>query len=160
MTKKLLGILVLSTFLLVSLQVPANSPPSRVPITLPADSKAILLAQMLGHMVGLDGIVTALGQGDYDAAAKIASTELGTPRFQDASASRKKAQGPGLRIGQHLPAEFREIGGRFRSAANAFADLARSMPDKPSGVQQQALTAALSKVTNQCRICHDRFRIE
>jgi len=160
MTKKILATLMLSAFCLVSLQVPANSPPKRVPITLPADSKAILLAQMLGHMVGLDAIVTALGQGDYAAAATIATTELGTPRFQDASGNQKKAQGPGLRIGQHLPAEFREIGARFRSAANAFADLARSMPAKPSGAQQQALMAALSKATNQCRICHDRFRIE
>ena len=34
----------------------------RQSVTLPADAKAIFLAQMLGHVVSLDGIVTALGQ--------------------------------------------------------------------------------------------------
>ena len=160
MTKKLLAILVLSTLCLASQQMPAQESARRVPVKLPVEGKAIFRAQMLGHMVGLDGIITALGEGNYDAAAEIASTELGVPRFQDA-AGQDRDQGPGLGIGQYLPVEFRAIARRFRDAANAFAELARSMPDTPlSSEQQQALTAALSKVTNQCRICHDAYSIE
>ena len=81
MTKKILGMFLLAAFCLVKVQISAQ--PQREPITLPADAKAILLAQMLGHVVGLDYIVTALGEGNYEVAAEIASTELATPRFQD-----------------------------------------------------------------------------
>ena len=160
MMKKVLGMLLLAAFCLVSLQTSAQQYPRRESVTLPADAKAILLAQMLGHIVGLDGIITALGQGEYESAAEIASTELGTARFQDAETGQNQEQGPGLGIGQHLPAEFRAISRRFRKAAIEFADLARGIPDVPSAEQQQALATALSKITNQCRICHDSYKIE
>ena len=62
---------------------------------------------------------------------------------QDAETGQSREQGPGLGVGQHLPAEFRAISRRFRTAADEFADLARGMPDAPSAEQQQALAAAL-----------------
>jgi hypothetical protein len=155
MTKKILGVLLLAAFCLISLQTSAQQYPRRESITLPADAKVILLAQMLGHIVGLDTVITALGRGDYKFAAEVASGELGTPRFQDADVGQDQDQGPNLGIGQHLPAEFRAISRRFRKAANEFAELAHGMPDAPSTEQHQALAAALGKITNQCRICHD-----
>ncbi len=158
--KKLLGGFLLAAVCLASLQTWAQQYPRREPVALPADAKAIFLAQMLGHMVGLDGVITAVGRGEYKSAAEIAKTELGTSRFQDAEAGQSGEQGPGLGIGQHLPAEFRAISRRFREAANEFADLALAMPVDPSSEQQRALAAALSKITNQCRICHDAYRIE
>ncbi len=158
--KKLLGGFLLAAVCLASLQTWAQQYPRREPVALPADAKAIFLAQMLGHMVGLDGVITAVGRGEYKTAAEIAKTELGTPRFQDAEAGQSREQGPGLGIGQNLPAEFRAISRRFREAANEFADLALAMPVDPSSEQQRALAAALSKITNQCRICHDAYRIE
>jgi cytochrome c556 len=157
MTKKITASLVLAAVCFISIQSSAQQYPRREPIALPADAKAILLAQMLGHIVGLDGVVTALGQGKYKSAAHVARTELGTPRFQDAE---DRQEGPGLGIAQHLPDKFRSMSRRFREAANAFAELADGMPDRPSAEQQQALAAALSKITNQCRICHDSYRIE
>ncbi len=158
--KTLLGGVLLAAVCLAGLQSSAQQYPRREPVALPADAKAIFLAQMLGHMVGLDGVITALGRGEYQSAAEIAGAELGTPRFQDAEAGQSRDQGPSLGIGKHLPAEFRAISKRFREAANDFADLARTMPDDPSAGQQQALAAALSRITNQCRICHDAYRIE
>ena len=158
--KTLLGGVLLAAVCLAGLQSSAQQYPRREPVALPADAKAIFLAQMLGHMVGLDGVIRALGRGEYAAAAEIAGTELGTPRFQDAETGQSHEPGPGLGIGQHLPAEFRAISKRFRKAADEFAGLARGMPDAPSAEQQQALAAALSRITNQCRICHDAYRIE
>jgi len=84
--------------------------------------------------------------------------QISMNRFQDAGTGQD--QGPGLGIAEHLPAEFRAISRRFREAANQFGELARRMPDTPSSEQHRALVAALSKVTNQCRICHDSYGIE
>ncbi len=125
-------------------------------VSLPADVKAVFLAQMLGHVVALDGVVTALGHGDFRRAAEIAESEMGVPRGSMPVSS----EGPGLGLGKHLPEEMREIGGRFHAAAREFASLARSLPATPSTQQHQALLAALSRVTNECRACHDRFRID
>ncbi len=128
----------------------------RQPISLPKDVKAIFLAQMLGHVVALDGLVTALGKGDYQAASDIAASEMGSPRIADAGGT----EGPGLGIGKHMPDEFRAIAKDFNTAANDFAALARSMPAEPTAEQHRALAASLSGITKQCRICHDAFRVE
>lgn len=154
--KKIVAVIFSVIVGLICVQTFAQDYPRRNPISLPADAKAILLGQMLGHIVSLDDIVTALGKGDYAMAAQVASDQLGTPRFQKDNSE----QGPGLGIGEYLPEEFREISKRFRSAADDFATLAASMPSTPSGEQQQALFAALSKITNECKTCHDSYRIE
>ena len=158
MKKTTATMLALGACLLIGSQSPAQDNQQRQPVILPADAKAIFLAQMLGHMVSLDAIVAALGKGDYPAAANVAAVDLGVSRFQDAGAGAPK--GPGLGIGKHLPEEFRAIGGRFRQAANDFADLARTMPAAPDGTQQRELFAALAAVTRECRVCHDSYRIE
>ena len=158
MTRTILTSLVLATACLVWAPTTAKEPPRRQPVTLPADAKAIFLAQMLGHMVALDAVITALGRGDYATAAEVAGNELAVPRFQDADGG--TGSGPGLGVGQHLPEAFRAIGKRFRGAAGDFAAAARAMPAAPSGTQQQALMAALGKVTNECRACHDAYRVE
>ena len=125
-------------------------------IGLPDDVKAIFMAQMLGHVVALDGVVTALGQGDYAGAAEIAATEMGSPRLADTGGK----TGPGLGVGEHMPERFRVIARDFRAAANDFAALARTMPRTPSDGQHRALAAALGAITTQCRICHDTFQVE
>ncbi len=148
---------VFSVFFGISgLQAYAQDYPRREPISLPADAKAILLGQMLGHIVSLDDIVNALGAGDFKKAAKFASDELGTPRFQ----KEQSEKGPGLGIGEYLPPEFREISQRFRSAADDFAALAGNMPAQPSAEQQQAVFAGLGRITTECKVCHDSYRIE
>ncbi|MDJ0895532.1 MAG: hypothetical protein QNJ92_10370 [Alphaproteobacteria bacterium] len=128
----------------------------REPISLPKDVKAIFLAQMLGHVVALDGVVTALGKGDYQAASDIAASEMGSPRIADTGGT----EGPGLGIGKYMPEKFRAITKDFKSAADDFAALARSMPAEPSAEQHRALAASLSGITKQCRVCHDTFRVE
>ncbi len=128
----------------------------REPISLPKDVKAIFLAQMLGHVVALDGVVSALGEGNYQTAAEIAAAEMGSPRIADTAGT----EGPGLGIGKHMPEEFRAIAKDFNTAADDFAALARTMPAEPSADQHRALTASLSGITKQCRVCHDTFRVE
>ncbi|MCG8355830.1 MAG: hypothetical protein MI920_09685 [Kiloniellales bacterium] len=160
MTRTILATLLLCAFCLIGTQAAAQDYPRREPVTLPPDAKAIFLAQMLGHMVSLDAIVMALGEGDHAKAAEIADTELGVARFQKAGNGQSKDEGPGLGIGQHLPEEFRAIGRRFREASSDFAALARSLPEEPSPEQHVMLMKGLSQITNQCRICHDSYRIE
>lgn len=121
--------------------------PTRNPVSLPADVKAIFLAQMLGHVVSLDAIVAALGLGDYQAAAAVAGEDLGVSRFQEAG-------------GEHLPEDFRAISARFRQAARDFAAEAAAMPAEPAAPELQSLIGALGEITAECRACHDAFRIE
>ena len=158
MTKTIFGVILLAATCLVWQPVLAQDQLRRQPVTLPADAKAIFLAQMLGHMVALDAVITALGRGDYAAAAEVAANEIAVPRFQDAGGG--SDSGPGLGVGEHLPEAFRAIGKRFRSAAGDFAETARAMPAAPSGAQQQAVIAALGEITNECRACHDAYRFE
>lgn len=153
-----LAVAMLGTVAALGAQALAEDYPRREPVTLPADAKAIFLAQMLGHMVALDSIVVALGKGDYAAAAGVAEVELAVPRFQRSGDG--EAEGPGLGIGKHLPAEFRAIGKRFRAASGALAELARSLPSDPSAGQVQMVAKALGRITTECRICHDSYRIE
>ena len=137
---------------LYGVQASAEDYPERKAVTLPADAKAIFLAQMLGHVVSLDAIVTALGKGDY-AAAAAAADEMGVPRFQE-------GEGPALGLGEHLPEDFRAIGLEFRQASIAFAEQARNLPSEPSASDLQSLMGGFAEVTNACRSCHDSFRIE
>lgn len=154
----MLGLAILAAVGLAVAPSLAENFPKREPVALPADVKAIFLAQMLGHVVSLDAIVTALGRGDYTAAAREARDELGVTRFQKSDGSQE--EGPNLGIGKHLPEGFRAIGKRFREAAKAFAEQAEAMPDAPSADEERSLVAAFAKVTNECRACHDSFRIE
>lgn len=136
---------------------------SRRPVELPPDAEAVFRAQMLTHIVSLDGIVAALGKGDYGTAADIAAAGMGVARGEGDDLSGAKAggePGPGLGLGRFLPAEFLAIGQRFHGAANDFAAAARAMPAEPSPAEQQALMAALGKVTAECRTCHDSFRLK
>jgi len=160
MKRRTLTILLLASLCLSSSGLLAQEQQRRRSVTLPADAKAIFLAQMLGHVVSLDGIVTALGEGDYVAAAQIADAELGVARFQKNASEQKKSEGPGLGIGSYLPEDFRATSLRFREVSTEFAALARNMPRQPSSEQHQSLMVALSKMTNQCRICHDSYRVE
>jgi|GEM_PF-6018684 len=158
--RKFLAVLAPVVVALACQQVLAQQNPQRQPVTLPADAKAIFKAQMLGHVVGLDAVISALGEGDYKAAAELASTELGTRRFQESAAAKSRDQSPGVGVGQYLPDDFKTISARFRQAADEFAELAGGMPAVPSSVDQQALFAALAKITNECRICHDAYRVD
>ena len=154
--KKTVTVVLSAVLGFICVQSFAQDYPRREPISLPADAKAILLGQMLGHIVSLDDVITALGEGKYARAAEIASDQLGSPRFQGDNTE----QSPNLGIGKHLPEEFREISKRFRLAADEFSALAGSMPSAPSAQQQQALFTALGKITTECKVCHDSYRIE
>lgn len=156
MIKPIRTILLLAALCLAAPGASGDEYMKRERISLPEDVKAIFLAQMLGHVVALDNVVTALGKGDYEAAAKIAASEMGSPRLTATGG----LTGPGLGIGEHMPEKFHTIAGNFRDAANDFAALARSLPKTPSNEQHRALAVALGNITTQCRICHDTFQVE
>lgn len=155
--RSLVGILMILAVASVGPSSLAADYPTRTPVTLPADVKAIFLAQMLGHVVSLDAVMTALGTGDYATAAEVARSELAVSRFQKSAGEGQDQQ---LGVGEHLPEAFRAIGIRFREASQAFAEAAAAMPDAPSAAELQALIGRFAKVTNACRDCHDSYRIE
>jgi hypothetical protein len=167
MTKNRTGLLSLALALTVVLGLAvaptqAGEQITRTSVKLPADAKAVLLAQMLGHIVGLDAIANALAQGQFTLAAAAARESMGVPRGagDNLSGAQKAGKpGPGLGIGKYLPDEMKVISARFHDAANAFADLADSVSATPSAQEHMQIYKALANITTQCRDCHDRFTV-
>lgn len=157
-----IGVLVLAVLLASAPSASSDELPTRRPVELPPDAKAIFMAQMLGHVVSLDAIVTAIAEGDFDAAAGVARQEMGVPREggDDAAQSADDVLGPGLGLGEYLPDDFKAIGVRFHEAANRFAEVAAGMPAEPSTADHRALIGALAGITHQCRDCHDQFTVQ
>lgn len=142
----------------------ASAQDVRKPLEMPAEVEAIFKAQMLGHVVSLDAIVTALGEGDYEAAASAAEEGVAVRREEGADASGSAtvggAPGPGVGIAAYVPESFMVIAHDFRDAGARFAEQARAMPAVPTDGDHRALMQAFADVTNQCRICHDRYVLD
>lgn len=135
----------------------------RKTIAMPSAAKVVFLAQMQGHVIGLDGILVALADHDLLKAAAIARESMGVPRGKgdDLSGSISGSEaGPGLGFGKYLPEGMKEIASRFHKVAITFADLAESTTVPPDVVDQTQLIKALSAVTTQCRACHERYAVE
>ena len=129
----------------------------REAVVLPPEAKAIIRAQMDGHMFELDRLIAALARGDYAQAAQAAD-ELSVVRGGDNSGDIDA--GPGLGIGQYLPDGFRERGRRFHSSASAYARLLREYEARPMAVDDAKLLQGLARITNECSGCHDAYTLD
>lgn len=126
----------------------------RQSIDMPNDIKAILKAQMRGHVSSLSKIVSAIGESDFNRAAEIAQAGMGVVRMDKAG-----KQGPGVGIGKHVPVGFKEIAKQFHKAAGDFARISKAMSQEPNREEYQRLMRALGKVTSSCGNCHGKYRI-
>ncbi|MFW5834336.1 MAG: hypothetical protein ACOCYE_09575 [Pseudomonadota bacterium] len=137
--------------------------PRREPVDLPPEVEAVFRAQMLTHIVSLNDILKALAKGEYEAAAVVVDGGMGIARGAglDLTGATEPGgeAGPGLGYGRYMPEKFITLGNDFHEAANAFAELARSLPAEPSAEQHLQLTGALADVTSQCAACHDSFMV-
>jgi hypothetical protein len=105
------------------------------------------LASMREHLVTLQRIQSALGQGDFDGAAEVAETGLGMSALHDHGASE---------VAKYMPAAMATIGTTMHRSASQFALVARDA--SVNGDLKPVLTA-LSKVTAQCVACHASYRL-
>ncbi|GAB4123092.1 MAG: hypothetical protein Tsb0027_20770 [Wenzhouxiangellaceae bacterium] len=118
-------------------------------VEMPPQVQAMLRQDMRAHLHSLHAIIAALAEQRLEAAADIASQQLGS-----ASMGRHRDSGGGP--GRHMPAAMRSIGMRMHAAADALAEdlaAAANTGDQTAAMQQ------LAQVTAACSACHAAYRI-
>jgi hypothetical protein len=106
------------------------------------------LANMRDHLLALQQIQQALGDGQYEQAGEIAENRLGMTSLELHGAHE---------VGQYMPQAMAAIGTRMHKAASRFALAANDAA--VAGDVKPALTA-LAGVTRQCVACHTGFRVQ
>jgi len=114
-------------------------------VEMPPQVQAMLRQDMRAHLNSLHAIIAALAEQRLQAAADIASQQLGS-----ASMGRHRASGGGP--GRHMPAAMRSIDMRMHAAADTLAEAARA-GDQTAAMQQ------LGQLTAACSACHAGYRI-
>lgn len=138
------------------------SPDTRELVVFPPEMRAQQLRNMRDHMEALDGILTELGELNYDAAARIATERLG---LDSPSAAACKPKQPGAAPAKgsmdemmdlYMPAAMRSVGLAMHNAASTFAIVARNAAQ---GGDAGAAYQALGQVTHNCVACHSAYRL-
>jgi len=144
-----MGLLIMLPLSVLAQQPPADTTAAesdqRVLVTMPGVAQTLLREDMRQHLASLSAIITALAEQRLEAAADIASQQLGS-----ASMGRHRASGGGP--GRHMPAAMRSIGMRMHAAADTLAEAARA-GDQTAAMQQ------LGQLTAACSACHAGYRI-
>jgi cytochrome c556 len=137
-----------------------SMPDGREAVHFPPEMQAHMLRNMRDHMQTLDGIVQALAESDYAAAARLASERLGLDSPSAASCKPKAAgetatPAPGSMdemMAKFMPEPMRNAGLSMHTAASEFARTAATRDNA-------ATMAALAKITQSCVACHSAYRL-
>ncbi len=141
---------VLPVFALLSLLFPftggaqtqANAD-NRAFVELPEMMQHHMLANMRGHLVAINDILSSLSSEDFDQAAEIAETSLGMSSLTSHGASH---------MAKFMPQGMRQAGMQMHKAASRFAKRAQEG-------EASAAYKALTEVTGACIACHAAYRI-
>ncbi|MGJ0508098.1 MAG: hypothetical protein ACR652_13430 [Methylocystis sp.] len=134
---------------------------ARIEVDIPGPMKAMMLSNMRGHQQAIADILTALGKGDGEAAAKIAETRLGMGSPGSAACKPDAKSGelgdmPKM-MASHMPDEMRALGMNMHAQASKFAEEAAKV--KQGGDLRPAL-AELGQVVQACNACHAAYRLD
>lgn len=134
---------------------------TRIEVDIPGPMKAMMLSNMRGHQQAIADILTALGKGDGEAAAKIAETRLGMGSPGSAACKPNAKSGelgdmPKM-MASHMPDEMRALGMTMHAQASKFAEEAAKV--KQGGDLRPAL-AELGQVVQACNACHAAYRLD
>ena len=120
----------------------------RVPVQFPPLVKRETLATMRMHLQGLAEIQQAMGAGDLDAAARIASMKLGMSSMHGDQA-RQEAR--------YMPPGMRELGARLHRQAGEFAVAAQ---DAAATGEVRKAQVVLGQMMQTCVACHSAYRLK
>ncbi len=137
-----------------------STPDGRETVHFPPEMQANFLRNMRDHMQTVDGIVQALAESDYAAAAKLANERLGLDspsaegcKIEGAGDAAKPAPGSmDEMMAKFMPEPMRNAGLSMHTAASAFARTAATGDNAAS-------MAALAKITQSCVACHSAYRL-
>ncbi|MEZ5937865.1 MAG: hypothetical protein R3C52_06550 [Hyphomonadaceae bacterium] len=123
--------------------------------------RAHMLEQMRGFLTASQGVISGVGAGDRELAAKAAEAAAhgggqggGHGGGQGGGHGGGQGGGEGLRMGQVLPPEFRQMAMATHKEFGAIAELARS------DASDAAVLARLGQAMNTCASCHALYQIE
>ena len=179
-----------SALLLPVLQAPyaLASEDNRQLVKIKPEMTERFLAEMRQDLDHLDDLLSAVSEGNFEEAARIAERRMGLAHKRiemmvengvpDAKIAefiarvRKLAEsdetdltkalhgkGRGRGVGQFMPEELRAMGQEMHKAAYAFADIARAAKTPPTAGDYKRLFSAVNDITTLCRSCHDTFRV-
>ena len=149
MTARTPLIWMITAFLCASLSSGAHAD-ERTLVEMPAPMQAHLLGNMRDHLHALDGVLSALADGDAAAAGKIAEARLGMSSLDDHGAAH---------MAPFMPEGMRAAGTELHHAASRFAQTVANADVEQTFEAQQSVFAALQNITASCNACHDGYRI-
>ncbi|MGC2166895.1 MAG: hypothetical protein WA632_12890 [Gallionella sp.] len=141
--KSTLKALYVAGLLLLLTQPSQAEDDTRTKVNLPDMMKTHMLGNMRDHLQVVSEIQSALAKSELDRAANIAETRLGMSSLASHNAAH---------MAPFMPKAMQAIGTEMHHAASRFAMTANE------GDLDSAL-ADLSKVTEQCVVCHMSFRV-
>lgn len=126
----------------------APSADMRVAVEYPPAMKEHTLTSMRDHLLAINQIQEAMGNGQYDKAAQIAETHLGQTALKTHNAYENS---------KFMPKGMQDIGNQMHRSASKFAIEVQN--SGATGDTKQALLA-LSKKTQACVACHSGYRLK
>lgn len=167
---------------------PSSAEDNRELINLTPELQGSLLAEMRQLTYDLDELVSALAEGDFPQARKIAIIRLGfghnrskmmletgkseeevadamepflVERLEMYEAGTMDQGGDGGLggLGQHLPEEVRSMGQAMHASAVELAISAKKAGENPTAADYKAVLSNLQGMTSMCAGCHQAFKI-
>lgn len=128
----------------------ADMQDTRKLIKLPPEIEAKMLVNMRDHIAALDDVISAVQEGAYDKAGKIAESRLGWSSL---------VQRGDQEVASHWIAPMQKMADSMYRAASDFVIVAQnaSVEDNKEGYKK--MLGALNGVTSACRGCHEAFRV-
>lgn len=119
-------------------------------VQLPAPMQEHMLGNMRDHLDTLNGMLGAIANGDFDAAAKLAEQRLGMSSL-------------GLHDATHMapfmPQPMQDVGTSMHRAASRLAITLQNASVSPTPAAMADVYRGLHEVTSACTACHAGYRI-
>ncbi len=122
---------------------------TRTLVKLPSDIEQKMIVIMRDHIRALEDIIYAIQVEDYDEAEQIVESRLGW----SSSLSPEEQE-----VTKHWPEAMQKMGKNLYHAANDYIDVSQNAKAKYSKESSEKVIAALGKVINACRSCHETYR--
>ena len=129
---------------------PAAAGDGREFVRLPPPMQEHMLGNMRDHLVTLSGIIGAVAEGKFDAAAKLAEQRLGMSSlgFHDAA-----------HMAPFMPQPMQDFGTDMHRAASRLSIVLQNAAVTPGADAMREVNRALYEVTAACTGCHASYRI-
>lgn len=119
-------------------------------VALPAPMQEHMLANMRDHLVAVGEIAGYLGDGKFDAAAKVSEQRLGMSSLSKHGAAH---------MAPHMPPPMQDIGTAMHRAASRLAITIQDADVARSPEAMAAVHRGLNEVLSACSACHAAYRI-